>query len=383
METYGGIELREFDDRLTNVRKSMESRSLDSLLVFSEPNRLDSSTHGYIRYLTNWSGIVPSLLVVPMEGSQVLMTSQSYERKRAREATWLQDVRAVGDFAKEAAEILRDRGAKKVGLIGMDAASVELNKELHCKTAGVEFEDASHILDELRMIKSPAEIDLIKKACKLSRIMFESLMDSVRKSESVKFALARMEFEGLKEGAEISDSYTTGPNADYPRWNPPMNLRFDDGYQVTAGSYANYNGYWCQEIRMGAKGKPSKSREEVHKILLEAQDAAFSLMRPGVLVSDVVERILNVLKKAGHEAVIRVGHGMGLEYSERYISDCFLHPMVAKHIPKIGIEKNMVFQIHPSAWSRSEEFSVVGDMCLVTDGKPELLTTFSRELFTC
>ena len=383
METYGGIELREFNDRLTNVRKSMESRSLDSLLVFSEPNRLDSSTHGYIRYLTNWSGIVPSFLVVPMEGSQVLMTSQSYERKRAREVTWLQDVRTVGDFAKEAAEILRDRGAKKVGLIGMDAASVELSNELRSRTAGVEFEDASHILDELRMIKSPAEIDLIKKACKLSRIMFESLMDSVRKSESVKFALAKMEFEGLKEGAEISDSFVTGPNADYPRWNPPVNLRFDDGYQVTAGSYANYYGYWCQEIRMGAKGKPSKSREEVYKVLLDAQEAAFSLMRPGVLVSDVAERIFNVLKKAGHKAVIRAGHGMGLEYDERYVSDCFLHPMVAKQLPKIGIEKNMIFQIHPSAWSRSEEFSVVGDMCLVTDGRPELLTTFSRELFTC
>jgi Xaa-Pro dipeptidase len=360
----------------------MESRSLDSLLVFSEPNRLDSSTHGYVRYLTNWSGIVPSFLVVPIEGSQVLMTSQSYEQKHAREATWLQDVRAVADFAKEAAEILRDRGAKKVGLIGTDAASLELNKELHSRTAGVEFEDASHILDELRIVKSPAEIDLIKKACELSRIMFESLMDSVRKSESVKFALAKMEFEALKEGAEISDSYATGPNADYPRWNPPMNLRFDDGYQVTAGSYANYNGYWCQEIRMGAKGKPSKTRQEVYKVLLEAQEAAFSSMRPGVLISDVTEEIFNVLKRAGHKAIIRVGHGIGLEYDERYVSNCFPPPTAPKQVPKIQIEKNMVFQIHPSAWSRSEEFSVVGDMCLVTDGRPELLTTSPRELFT-
>ena len=82
----------------------------------------------------------------------------------------------------------------------------------------------------------------------------------------------------------------------------------------------------------------------------------------------------------------RPGHGLGLEYSEPIVTDAFPQPYlwsVNKGVAdeEILVQKGMVLELHPNFGVPGVGMICFGDMLLVGDSGPELLTKFPRALY--
>jgi hypothetical protein len=106
----------EFENRLLRVREAMRDKGLQTLLVY------DSGRHNFLRmnyvaYLTDFISVGPeTMLVVPMDDQPMLYISPVWDIPRAREESWVKDVRPFKEFWPCLSGL-----SGKVGLIGREA----------------------------------------------------------------------------------------------------------------------------------------------------------------------------------------------------------------------------------------------------------------------
>src|SRR5688572_31668720 len=118
-------EQQEFERRLTRVRRDMRDKGLDALLVY-ESGRHNFLRMNYVAYLTDFISVGPeTMLVVPLEDAPVLYLAPAWDIARAREESFVADVRPFKEFHSRLPQI-----AGKIGLIGREAMHVDLHDEI-------------------------------------------------------------------------------------------------------------------------------------------------------------------------------------------------------------------------------------------------------------
>ena len=155
MSAAAPIARGEFGERIARVRDGMAGRGLDALVCYAA--HVDYAP-GDLRYLADWFCIEEeqAMLVVPAEGPVVLLTDSAADLDRARERAVCDEVAHAGDLGPAVAARLR--GCRAVGLTGgrvLPAAAMDALR------SGPRLEDASAITTALRMVKSPAELELL------------------------------------------------------------------------------------------------------------------------------------------------------------------------------------------------------------------------------
>jgi Xaa-Pro aminopeptidase len=130
--------------------------------------------------------------------------------------------------------------------------------------------------------------------------------------------------------------------------------RLETGDQIISGLYLQYQGYWGHEIRMGWKGRVPDRVREHHRRMREVLEGACEEVRPGREVVDLAHYFKTALGRAfpGYGALtFRPAHGIGLDYSERPITDFFPQPYAAvkgPRPPRLLFEPGMVLELHPN-----------------------------------
>jgi Xaa-Pro dipeptidase len=143
------------------------------------------------------------------------------------------------------------------------------------------------------------------------------------------------------------------------------------------------HGHWGHAIRTGSLGAPSAAAKNVFKMFEDMHIGMLEHLNPGADLRDVGEAgIAKGLDIEGHFQ-FRGGHALGLSYEDPIGSAEFPQPYdpTAKiptepHIVKLG----MLFEIHPNLFIEGVAGASIGDMALVTEDGPELLTKYPRSL---
>ena len=172
------------------------------------------------------------------------------------------------------------------------------------------FEDATSLLETMRAIKTPAELNKLRQASeKITDSMlavFAATSEGASKAEIVQ-ALRREETErGLAfEYALI----TLGPS--HNRAVSPQ--RWQRGEVMSLDSGGNFSGYIGDLCRMAVLGEPDAELEDLLAEIEAVQQAAFSKCRAGVLGGDMISRAEETLKRSPSAAFTDFfAHGMGL-----------------------------------------------------------------------
>ena len=164
----------EFHERLVKIRKAMKRGNLDLLLLYG--NGYDD--YGNYSYLSNYVIRLArgALVALPIKGEPALIfEGASRGIPSVRKTTWIQEIRAGGDAAKECIKFLEEKKwvPSTVGLIGV--RSLMPHDQLHFlrdSMKGSRLLDVDPMLREMRMVKSLREIDQIRRAARiLSRAM--------------------------------------------------------------------------------------------------------------------------------------------------------------------------------------------------------------------
>ncbi len=341
----------------------LRERKIDALLVTAPPN---------VRYLSGFTGDNGNLLI--HAGGGILFTDPRFEIQAKQEVSCRTKI-SKGPLSKDVIAAIRRLGLRR---IGYDAARTScayfeaLQSKLPMRAS---METVSGWIEELRMVKSAAEIDLIRRSVETNSRAFEQAVARVKPGIKEQDLAAEIEYRMRRLGAEKSSFETIvagGARSALPHAQPTA-ARIARGDLVVVDMGAFENGYASDMTRMLFLGTPPPRVKRMYRAVLEAQLAAIDAVRAGVRTTAVDAAARRVLKSYGLDKffVHSTGHGLGLEIHEP--------PRIGKR-DKSRLRAGMAITIEPGVYIEDFGGIRIEDTVVVTETGCQILTPTSKEL---
>jgi Xaa-Pro dipeptidase len=383
--------------RVEQLRADAEARGLQALLIFSYPARQLSgtSTHGYLRYLLDWTAWgSPSLFVLPVHGMPCLVVPIPGDIEAAHEMLpWIADVRnaATADYGKQALQLLREKGIQgRVGVIGLRDLNQAIHTDLLRSSPQWTLEESDALLDLPRMLKDTTSLEGMRQAAATCDVMLAKLQE-VLSHPGLPAWQAQVETEnaGRLNGADAVFSwFVSGPRPDHPRVRREENARLIQvGDCVVAGLIILQQGFYGHALRTFSIGEPSAEQMQVWQAVSGAQAQAAALFAPGSSISApnrMAETVMfNKFPEArlGDKIRFRPCHFIGMDYAEyptAYITSLANPPAASEE--DMFVQAGMTMEIHPNLRPPGLGFAAVGDIFVATPQGGECLSRFPQRL---
>ena len=186
-------------------------------------------------------------------------------------------------------------------------------------------------VEELRRVKTPEEIALLRKAAALADRGYQFFAETVAVGMREYELVAEVEGFLKSNGAEDNFMLIASGGTEVVGMKPPTDRKLQRGDSVITELTPSVNGYYAQICRSVVLGEPSKAQLESFAIFHEAQQAAQDMIRPGVKASDVARVQNDVFRKYGY------GDYTGAKYT-RVRGHCLgLFPMRRRTFSRMSI----------------------------------------------
>lgn len=353
----------EFQARRARLASGFGERKIDALAVPLGPN---------LRYLTGFTGS-NALLLLHAGSDAILFTDPRYRLQAAQEVSCRVRV-CLGPLLPQLVAAVKRARARSLGFdpahtTCADFEALRSDLPLHTSLTGV-----AGWIEQLRMIKSAAEIELIRRSVEANSAAFEQAVRHVRAGMRESDLAAELDYRMRRNGAEqpaFETIVAAGKRTAFPHARPTA-ARFDGGL-VLVDMGALRDGYASDMTRMLHLGRPAPRVERLYRAVLAAQQAALDAVRPGVTATHVDRAARRVLKSEGLDRafVHSTGHGLGLQIHEP--------PRLGKK-DKTPLEAGMAVTIEPGVYLEGVGGIRIEDTIVVTRGGCEILTPTSKEL---
>jgi Xaa-Pro dipeptidase len=356
-------------ERATQALEKVGEEGVDAILLFPGPN---------IYYYTGFNiGLSERLAValIPVEGEPVFVVNE-LEGELRGQAPWFTERvvwREHEDPARLLAETIADRGLGSAAIGLTEDAPWGWVNRLSALAPNVKFVDVSSQLGYIRMVKTPQEVDWIRKACTIADRALENTFRELRTgmTETELASTLTTEMKTLGGGMVFVD-VLFGERAALPHGGASeRRLKPGDGVLVDMG--CTVNGYWSDITRTAFYGDPSKRQTEIYNTVLKANKAAFNAVKPGATCESVDIAARKVIEEAGYGKyfIHRLGHGVGLQIHE--------HPYMVRN-NTLTLAAGMVFSDEPGIYIVGELGVRVEDTVVCTQTGCESLTRHRRSL---
>lgn len=354
--------------RIEKARRLMRENGVDAIV-------LEGGTSMFYYTGVRWGNSERTFAVVIPARGELAWVTPGFEEERARELiphpvdvrAWQED---ESPFALIAG-ILRDRGA--TGTVGIEERlRFFIYDGLRSALPQSKFVSATPVTAGCRMIKSPAEIDLMQRANDITLAAIGSTIAGLTPGQtngevSAAFGSAVRKLGGVSDGAlVIFGKYTAFPHGSIQ----PQTLREGDVVLIDAG--CTVEGYAADITRTTVLGKPTDRQRQVWDIEKRAQSAAFAAAQVGATCESVDAAARKVITDAGFGPDYKVpglphrtGHGIGLDGHEwtNFVRG-----------NKTRIAPGMCFSDEPTIVSYGE-FGIRLEDCLhITEAGPKFFT---------
>ncbi len=369
------VSLEEYGERLAKTRRWMHSHDVD-LLVLNQPEHY------------NWlSGYDPTSvfyhqsLLVPAAAEPLTLICNKAELALCEETCWVGDVRVVWTHEDQVArtvKVLRERGLLGARRVGLNLMSYHLRPrfafELREALAGSEILDVTAALDDLRLVKSPADIALLRRAVHVADLGVSAGIDAVRAGAIDCEVMAAIQHAVALAGGEFP-AYPFLVDARGTLHGTPIGKVLADGDTVYMEVSGVVRRYHCNVSRTVVVGEPSARIRELYTLVRNALDEATDALRPGVSVREVAELVAAL--QGGYEQHTwgRFGFSMEIAYPPIWIGGLSLM-RGDEHV----LEPGMVITMEPGLAYADGATMMLGNNVLVTEGAPEVLNGLTAEL---
>ena len=297
MAYYDSMEHRQ---RLEKVRKILEDRDLDFAFIYYDELNV---ANGW--YLTAWCPQFESgAVLVPREGDPMILGGPESEpfavQDSAIKATRNLPVFMVPDeeypnatiisFADLFQEISAGKQIKRVGMVGADQMPVSVYRGVQENFKGVELVDITSDFLKLREVKSPWEIEQIKKAFSLTYLSYEEMIKKVQPGHSEYEVAAAGEAVARANGAS-SFAFKTivGSGARANAVVPTaMDKIMQPGEMVMIGIAPRWKGYSgvCGDT-LPVSGEFTPEQAECIKHVKEVMFLTRDMLKPGAVGKEI------------------------------------------------------------------------------------------------
>jgi len=341
----------EFKQRQTEAQRKINERKLDAILVHS-----DEAEFANVRYFSDYWPIFESAGVfIPAEGEPTLLIGPESETF-ARDHSVIQDIKKIL-YYRESAEpdypsITLDkfedifksanggRGIKRLGIAGYTAMSVAVYDAVRKALPNAEIIKADDLMYEMRMIKSEAEIEMLKEAFRISDMAMADVLDRIRPDMTELQAVGIAQESFYRNGAEYEAHPTyvlAGINSSHAIGRPGHRvIQKGDLVQLNIG--ARVGGYSPSVGVPICMGKMDAKMRDLVSFGLEAHLKTMEWMKAGVPAGTVATNFFDFVKKRGYgeNALYGPCHGLGMMEVERpWMETTSTYPL----------RENMTFQV--------------------------------------
>ena len=178
----------------------------------------------------------------------------------------------------------------------------------------------SGVIAGLRMQKSPEEIAAIKRAQAITEESYLEVLETLRPGRTEREIALDLEMRMRKRGGEavaFDFIVASGPGSAVPHWQP-TDRPLARGDFVTMDIGIRVDGYCADMTRTVAIGSVTDEMRAVYDTVLQAQQAAFERIRPGIICKEVDHAARALIDRAGYPGCFghSLGHSVGLEIHE-------------------------------------------------------------------
>jgi Xaa-Pro aminopeptidase len=352
--------------RAERVAGKLAERELDALVVTDLVN---------VRWLTDFTG-TNGAAVVGTDGTRRFITDFRYLAQAAEQLddTWAREIST--DLLEGVVAQLPGEGPLRVGF---DDAHLSVRD--HAKLArlvrdGIELVPAGGLVEELRAVKEPEELDRIRAAARLADAALTEVLGRGLRGRTEREVALDIEFTMRRmgaEGASFPPIVAAGAHGALPHANP-RDVEIPAGTLCVVDWGAQLDGYASDCTRTFATGGEIDPRDrEVYDLVLRAQEAALAAVRPGPAGREVDAVAREIIEAAGHGEHFGhgLGHGVGLEVHEG--------PRLSKQ-GEDTLRPGMVVTVEPGVYVPSAVGVRIEDLVAVTDGGGEVLSSLPKEL---
>ncbi len=375
------FDLSTYDERKRRVLERMPEQGID-LLVVNLPDNIfyltGNDSIGYIWY--------QALVLSPARDEPLFITRtveepvvwQTSNIRRAR----FYDIVTTDPIALVLEEI-REQGLD-AGRIGLEMKAFTFlpgqYQRLREQLGQAEFVDASELVAEERVIKSPQEVAYQRRAGEMADYAMAATMAALRPGVT-EAQLAGVASRALGDaGSELSaipPLVQTGRRTTMGH-ALPMNIPVALGDLVAIEFAGVCRRYHAPILRTAYVGRPPQRVREDFACLQEAVEAGTAAAKSGVPVTEPDRATNAVLARRGldQRRMHRLGYSIGIAYAPTW-----LEPMTLAEPDTHTLAPNMSFTLEPNLMNIEEGWGFkLGDTVLCTDEGGEALTTFPREL---
>ncbi len=227
-----------------------------------------------------------------------------------------------------------------------------------------EFVGIPDITAEFRAVKSPVEIEYIKKAQSITDGAFKHILGYIKPGVTETDIAAELEYYMKKQGADgpaFETIAVSGSKSSMPH-GVPSDVKLTENSFLTMDFGAKYNGYCSDMTRTVVLGRADAEMKRVYNTVLEAQTAAIAAIKGGVLGCEVDKIARDIIDRAGYVGCFghSLGHSLGIEIHES-----------PRFSPKYNLPcpKNSVITVEPGIYITGKYGVRIEDMVLLdTDG---------------
>ena len=354
--------------RIDRAHAEMADQGVDALLV---------SLGADLPYLTGYEAMPLERLtmaVIPRDGEAVLVVPQ-LEAPRVEERPEVFRIHPWAETEDPVAIVAGLVGAARKAMIGDHTWAVFL-LELQRQLPGTTFSSARPLTEALRVIKEPAEIDLLRRAgAAADRVA--GLLADYRFRGKTEIQVSRHVSDLLEtNGTDVATFaiVASGPNGASPHHEPGSRV-IGEGDPIVLDFGGTVSGYGSDTTRMFHVGEPEDRYREVHSVVLAAQEAGVAAVRPGATAESIDAAARTVIADSGYGEyfIHRTGHGIGLDgHEDPYIVAGNTQPVAA----------GMAFSIEPGVYLPGEFGVRIEDIVVCTEDGVERMNQSTRLVVT-
>jgi len=381
------FERAEYLSRIERARAKLRERNLAALLIFAQ------ESHYYLSGFDTSGFVFFQCAVLTADEMPITLLTRLPDREQARRTSIIEDIRIWYDVegadpTAELKAILAEKGLagarigvelNTFGLTGLNHERVRRQLEGWCV-----LEDASNLVREIRVTKSPAEIAYVRRAAALADDALIAMLAAIRPGA----------FEGSISAAGLSAILQGG--GDMPPSGPVLGSgdrallvrsstgarRLDAVDQITMEFAGTYRRYCACLMRTAAVGKADPRQRQMFEATRDALVAMTEAAGPGRPLGEIDDAHRRVFDTAGFGStrLAACGYSLGATFRPTWMD---VPPMIFSGNPMLA-RPGMVLFLHAILVDAPRNLAMsLGHTILITENGSEALSRLTPEYSVC
>ncbi len=348
--------------RLSKLRSKMAEMSLDAVIVFDELNQ---------HYLSEFAFTDGFLLIT--QNTAHIVTDFRYYEMAVKGASHEFEPVTPEDRTKFINDILAENGCHTLGFEG-NFLPYSVYHAYCAKHPHLKLEDIGGLIEEIRQLKDPEEIEKMQKAQDITDKAFSHILKVINRNMTELDVAVELEYVMRKNGASgcAFDTIAVSGDASSLPHGSPRNVKLKDGF-LTMDYGAKFDGYCSDMTRTIVIGKADSEIKKLYNTVLDAQLSALNFLRAGVDCGEADKIARDIIDKDyegafGHS----LGHSVGL----------FIHEKPSLSFKSFGrkLRVGEVVTVEPGIYLFGKYGCRIEDMVEITEDGIKNFTHSTKEL---